>query len=98
MSKITESARGKNCLTRIPGVCIHDNDTVVAAHLNGAGWAIKENDLFTARACFTCHTWLDGGYVKTHTREQRDLYHLQGVIRTQKQYLDEGLITIKGES
>lgn len=95
MSKITKSARGKDCLVRVSGVCCHDNSTVVAAHLNGAGLAIKENDLFTARACHACHAWLDGGYVKTHTREQRDLYHLQGIIRTQKQYLDEGLITIK---
>ena len=84
-------ARGKDCKVNIFGVCNHNPETTVLAHLNGAGMAIKHHDLFACWACSDCHAWLDGGYVKTHFREQRDLYHLQAVLRTQKAMLGIGL-------
>lgn len=92
MSKLRKSARGRECQVRVPLVCNHDNSTVVLAHLNGAGMGRKQEDIFAAYCCSACHSWLDGGYVKDSTRDQRDLYHLQGMVRTQKVMLKEGLI------
>lgn len=92
MSKLRKSARGQECTVRVPNICNGDHDTVVLAHLNGSGFGTKSDDIHGAYACFTCHTWLDGGYAKTHNRDYRDLLHLEAVIRTQKIMLEKGLI------
>lgn len=95
MTKIRSSAKGKSCDVRIPGVCIGGTETVVCAHLNGGGSGQKSHDILSTRACFACHQWLDGGYVKTHTRAERDLEHLQAIARTIPDYIAEGLIMVK---
>ncbi|OEY68011.1 nuclease domain-containing protein [Marinobacter sp. X15-166B] len=95
-SRIRQSARGMECQVRVPGVCNRDPDTVVLAHLNGAGVGMKNPDWQAAYACSACHSWLDGGYTQTVTRHYRDLLHLEGVIRSQPLMVDEGLIVIKG--
>ena len=82
---------------RVPGVCNGDPKTVVLAHLNGAGVGMKNPDWQAAYACSACHKFLDGGYASIGIwREQRDLLHLQGVIRTQARLIDKGFIRIKG--
>lgn len=91
-TKITRSARGRECQVRSP-VCSYDSTTVVYAHLNGGGIGTKAHQIHGAYACHSCHQWLDGVYVHTHRRDERDLCHLRGVIRTQIILLDEGLIT-----
>lgn len=95
-SKMRASAAGEQCLVRVPGVCCGDTSTVVLAHLNGGGVGAKHSDVHGAYACRTCHEFIDGGYVKTHTREQRDLYHLQGIIRTQIVLIEKGFIVLQG--
>lgn len=80
---------------RVPGVCNFNSETTVLGHVNGAGTGTKHDDLFAAYVCSACHSWIDGGYVQTGaTRADRDLLHLQGVIRTQKIILEEGLVLI----
>ena len=59
MSKITESARGEDCLIRIPGVCLHDPETTVFAHANGGGMARKMPDSEGAYSCAACHDAVD---------------------------------------
>ena len=92
-------AKGQECQARIPGICNHNPETTVLAHLNGAGLGIKFPDLIGAWACSNCHAWLDGAY-SAYTRkledlhsarEHRDLYHLQAIVRTQQQLLKMGL-------
>ena len=96
-SKIRLSAKGEQCLVRVPGVCNLDSATVVLAHLNGAGVGMKNPDWKSAYACSSCHEWLDGGYANTGSwRDERDLLHLQGVIRTQERLIDKGFIQIQG--
>jgi len=78
-------------------VCNGDPATVVLAHLNGAGAGMKNPDWQAAYACSSCHAFLDGGYANSGIwREQRDLLHLQGVIRTQSRLIDKGFIQIQG--
>jgi ferredoxin len=93
--KLRDSAKDQDCQVWLPGVCNGDSSTVVLAHLNGAGIAMKSSDIHGAYACSACHAWLDHGYAKDYTRDQRDLAHLRAVIRTQKIMLQEGLINVK---
>lgn len=93
MSKLRKLARGRDCEVRVPGVCNGDPATVVLAHLNGGGVGRKRHDLHGAYCCSACHSWLDGGYAqKGVLREVRDLYHLEGVIRTQEILIAEGVL------
>jgi hypothetical protein len=64
----------------------------VGAHLNGAGLALKHDDLFIADACHNCHAWLDGGYVNTHTRAERDAAHNKAIILTLMNRRERGFI------
>lgn len=97
MSKLTESARNRECEVRLH-VCNFRPETTVAAHFNGGGMAMKNNDMFSCFACSSCHAWLDGGYVKENTPTwMRDLAHLEAIIRTQAIWLKEGLIEVKGD-
>lgn len=97
MSKITQAARGETCTVRLGGICSHDPSTTVFAHLNGAGWALKmvKNGVdLGCFACADCHAWLDGGYVKTNTRDERDLEHWRATIETFGRLLDKGIIIL----
>jgi len=94
-TKITKSAKGKDCQVRVIGICSYDNEKTVYAHLNGGGIGMKSHDIHGAYACFECHQWLDGGYVEHLVlREKRDLIHLEAVVRTQAILLSEGLISV----
>jgi hypothetical protein len=98
MSKLRKAARGRDCQVRIPGVCNHNPETTVLAHLSGAGMGRKANDLHGAWACSDCHDVIDGrrsassAYGEPVTAEEILIAHLEGVIRTQEQLIDEGLI------
>jgi len=92
--KYTRSARGKPCQVRIPGVCNFNPETTVLAHLNGGGGGTKHLNIHGAYACSTCHTWLDGGYVKTHARADRDLAHMEAIVRTQIIMVNDGVLIL----
>lgn len=92
MSKITQSAKGKDCTIRIPGVCNGNPETVVHCHLNGAGMGTKHPDLFGARGCSACHDAVDLRVKTQYTYDELRLMHLDGMVRTQVQLMDEGLI------
>ena len=96
MSKITKSAKGEQCQVRIPGICNHNPETTVFAHLNGGGMGIKQPDSEGAYACNDCHDILDGrrwafGYIRP------DIYlmHLEGCVRTRKILIEKGLLILK---
>jgi hypothetical protein len=103
MSKYTKSASGQECQVRVPGVCNHNPETVVFAHLNGAGIGKKALDIHGAYACSDCHSWLDRQYaydenIEAHSsmdrRYIRDLYHMDAVIRTQEIMFKEGILVL----
>jgi hypothetical protein len=92
MNKLRKSARGQNCQVRIHGICNHNPETTVLAHLNGGGMGSKHDDLHGAFACSDCHDALDR---RTHTNLTRDfvrLAHLEGMVRTQMIWLTMGLV------
>ena len=92
--RLRESARGKECQIRIPGVCCGDNSTVVLCHLNGAGAGKKHSDLLASYGCHKCHAACDGQLKTAYHSDELKLMLLEGVMRTQQIMLDDGLITL----
>lgn len=64
MSKITESARHRDCEIRLPFVCNFNSETTVWCHANGLasgkGFGLKSHDALGAYGCSACHDALDG--------------------------------------
>ena len=92
--KLRDSARDRDCQVRIPGVCNHDPRTVVLAHLNGGGMGMKQDDLFGAFCCSACHDEVDRR-TKYYEIEDVQRWFYEGMVRTQKIWLDEGFINVK---
>lgn len=83
-------------MVRLPGICNHNPETTVLAHLPGAGVGIKHPDLWGAFCCSACHDAIDGR-VKTDafTPSTLRLLHLEAVIRTQEWWIEHGYITVR---
>lgn len=89
---LRNEARGRNCQIRAE-CCNFDNSTTVLAHINGAGIGRKHHDLLAAIACSSCHSWVDYEYANAgFTRDERDLVHLRGMLRTLEVWISEGKI------
>ncbi len=76
MSAFTDLCRGQPCYVNLPGVCNHNPETVVPAHLrqigiSGAG--MKAPDIFTCPACFDCHNAI---VRRSHMELDRDYVRL----------------------
>lgn len=89
---LRKEVRGMDCLVRIPGVCNFNPETVVLAHLGGAGMGRKHHDLFGAACCSACHDAIDGRKGTRYTRDELKLMHLEGIVRTQQEWINRGLL------
>lgn len=97
MSKIRESARGEDCLVRIPGVCNRNPETTVLAHYRLAGYCgtgIKPPDYMGAYACSACHDEIDERTNSGYTRGNLKQFHLEGILRTQARLIEKGLMKV----
>ena len=80
---------------RLTGICNHNSETVVLAHVRlpgVSGMGIKAHDLLGAWACSACHDAIDR---RAHTDLDRDyvrLAHLEGMVRTINQLVKEDKI------
>jgi len=98
MSKITESARGEECLVRIPGVCSFDPTKTIWSHARhgaaGRGKGIKALDLLGAYCCTSCDAVYDGQAPRPAgmTREQVDLDWFMGHCRSIVRAVEKGVI------
>ena len=95
MSKLTKSAKGRDCQVRLPNICNFTPETTVLAHLGGAGMGCKHNDIFGAFACSNCHDAVDHRIKTCLTKDDLKLAHMEGIQRTQQIWINEGLIKIK---
>jgi hypothetical protein len=70
---LLDMARGRQCLLRVPGVCVGGTETTVACHSNkaahGKAGARKADDEYSVWGCFGCHGWLDQGKAPMHTKD-----------------------------
>lgn len=91
--KLRDSARGKDCTLRVPGICNWDNSTTVLAHLpcGQRGTGLKSPDNMAIFCCSSCHDALDGR-AKAEI-DWRDV--LRALAETQRHWLDQGLMVIK---
>jgi hypothetical protein len=82
-------------MVRLFGICNHDPETTVLAHIRMAGLSgmgLKADDLLGAWACSACHDAIDR---RSHTDLDRDfvrLAHLEGMARTIAKLRQEGLV------
>jgi hypothetical protein len=93
--KLRDSARGKDCTLRLVGVCNFDPATTVLAHLpcGQKGVGMKSPDNLAIYCCSACHDRLDFR-VKGDDIDARDL--LRALAETQADWIQSGLMTIKG--
>lgn len=87
---LRKQAKGRGCQVRIPGVCNHNSETVVLAHvrLSGvSGMGIKAADALACWACSACHAYCD-----THHDDTTQRAFLEGMVRTLAQLIREGAI------
>ena len=94
MSRLRESARGQECLVRLPGVCNHNPETVVLAHLGGGGMGLKKRDIHGAFCCSSCHDEIDRRTC-VFEKDYTELAHRQGVERTQNYWIENGMVTTR---
>ena len=98
MSKIRESAKGKDCQVRLENICNGNPETTVLAHVNGAGVAKKSLDIFGSYCCSECHREVDRLPNLHHVVDFEDALKIikfyEGVFRSQKSMLEQGLIKI----
>ena len=92
--KYTNSAKGRECQIRLRGVCSHDPETTVPAHLPGAGWALKMPNILIAYSCDRCHDAVDGRIKTGYTKDELRLAHYEGVVRTQLIMIREGILIL----
>lgn len=95
-NKYTKSARGQDCQIRIPGVCNRNPETVVFAHLNGAGIGAKHAPIHGSYSCSDCHDAVDHRTNISHDYTGNDLkrFHHEAVIRTQIIMVKEGILKL----
>lgn len=80
-------AMGRPCQLRAPGVCSHDPETTVGAHIRrggSCGIGMKPSDLCIVWACNKCHDLIDGRTkLPEHiTRGMLDGWILDAMCRT----------------
>lgn len=92
---LRKAAKGRGCTVRLSGICNHNSETTVLAHIRMpgiSGMGIKADDLLGAWACSACHDAIDR---RSHTDLERDyvrLAHLEGMVRTIAQLRKEGIV------
>lgn len=80
---LRQLARGQACMVRIPGVCNHNPETTVLAHIRRGGVAgagQKPPDTCAVWACSACHDAIDR---RSHRidRGELDAYVLEALCR-----------------
>jgi hypothetical protein len=94
-SKLRDSAKGQECQIRLYQVCNGDNTTTCLAHLGGGGMGMKKNDIHGSFSCSSCHDAVDGRLKTGYSYTELELWHHEGVERTQDIWLKSGLIGVK---
>lgn len=97
MSKMTESARGEQCTIRLPGVCNHNPETTVFAHLSGIrfGHGVGKKTQWGAYACSSCHDAVDGRVTYGWSLAERRLAHYEGIFETLDKLVAKGIVEVK---
>ena len=91
MSALTDYARGKPCLIRLPMQCTFLDEQTVACHVPLMGYhgtGFKMDDWFFAFGCHQCHGICDGRIKCDLDREFVRICLLEAMIRTHAYILE----------
>lgn len=72
-------------MVRLPGICDHNSETVVLAHvrlIGVSGMGMKADDLLGAWCCSRCHDVIDRRARTDMDLKEVRLAHLEGMVRT----------------
>lgn len=96
MSKITQSARGKECKIRLFPYCNQDPETTVFCHAPSAhkGMGVKSPDWWGTYGCSVCHDIVDRRIRVDLTDYEIDKNFFRAVFEFQAEAHEEGLIVI----
>jgi hypothetical protein len=92
---LRKAAKGRDCMVRLEGICNHNPETTVLAHIRMpglSGMGIKADDLLGAWACSACHDAIDRRSYTDLDRDHVRLAHLEGMARTIAQLRKEEII------
>lgn len=92
--KVRDSARGKDCTVRMPGICSFDPATTVLAHIpcGQKGVGMKGFDTVAVYACANCHDVIDG-----RRMGQVDWQDIpRAIAETHQSLVGAGLVVVKG--
>jgi|SRR5690554_3106236 len=94
---IRQAAKGELCTVQIAGICRHDTETTVLAHLpdESGGMGRKSDDISAVFACDSCHSAIDGRGPWPDS-EEREWYQRRAQVRTWRRLVEIGVIKIKG--
>lgn len=90
MPNYRKEARDRDCEIRIPGYCNGDPQTSCLCHINGGGMGTKQDDQEAAIGCSACHDIVDFRKWTEFSREQIQLWHHEGAMRTRDIWRREG--------
>lgn len=93
-TKLRNSARGEECTFQIPGVCNHNPETTVLAHLPSEwkGMGTKSPDWCAAFACSSCHESFDNRWAISEV--DMPFYAHRALQRTWRRWIERGLIVL----
>lgn len=92
---LRNAARSRPCMIRLEGICNHNPETTVLAHIRlpgVSGMGLKADDLLGAWACSSCHDAVDRRSNTDLDRDYVRLAHLEGMVRTIAQLRKEELV------
>lgn len=101
---VRKAAAGEGCTMQVVGVCNHQPETVILAHLRwigDCGTGIKPTDLQAVFACSECNRWTDSptpaeAADRARYEAERNFYALRAMVRTQLRLVAKGIISVKG--
>ena len=95
--KVTRSAQGQPCFLSLPGICNHNPETTVWAHLNGAafgkGGGIKAHDIAGFPACSECHFAYDQHKTGLTDADLADVL-LRAVVNSWVMLIERGIVIV----
>lgn len=98
---IRRAAKGEACTLQLVGICNHDPETSVLAHLpdESHGMARKSDDISAIFACSNCHAAIDGRafmreYNASYTPEEKQWVMRRALVRTWRRLISRGIIQL----
>ncbi|GHA15467.1 hypothetical protein GCM10007989_07800 [Devosia pacifica] len=92
---LRRAAKGQPCTLNFPGICDHNPETTVLAHVHDEsfGKSRKADDTSAVHACYACHSALD---LHRHGLADADLYRmlLRALQRTLRRLVETGVVQV----